>query len=234
MDLELRWLLAILLVVVAAAHIAEEAATGFRRFFNMAWFAGTEDCPVTRFKGLILDEIGLFLTLSLFAVLGAVHNWTWIFISIGIIAADVAQHLTFSIAKKGYTPGVAPLPFTIIYAIKKPPLTGRATDNACRHCGLFDDLCHGCGAIGRRCSRPSISLSVAGIRPWIYGDGPLRRCRFRRPDRCQPISPVLVSLGTSAACRQNPAPHTQCWTDDKPDSSTAISYSLIPTFLICR
>ena len=117
MDLELRWLLAILLVVVAAAHIAEEAATGFRRFFNMAWFAGTEDCPVTRFKGLILDEIGLFLTLSLFAVLGAVHNWTWIFISIGIIAADVAQHLTFSIVKKGYTPGVASTALYVIYVV---------------------------------------------------------------------------------------------------------------------
>jgi Protein of unknown function with HXXEE motif len=73
--------------------------------------------PVTRFKGLMIDKIGLFLTLSLFAVLGVTYNWTWIFISIGIIAADVAQHLTFSAVKKSYTPGVATIILYIIYIV---------------------------------------------------------------------------------------------------------------------
>ena len=117
MDLKLDWLPAILLIAVAAAHIGEETATGFRRFFNTDWFVGTENCPVTRFKGLMIDKIGLFLTLSLFAVLGVTYNWTWIFISIGIIAADVAQHLTFSAVKKSYTPGVATVILYIIYIV---------------------------------------------------------------------------------------------------------------------
>jgi drug/metabolite transporter (DMT)-like permease len=50
-------------------------------------------------------------------VLGVTYNWTWIFISIGIIAADVAQHLTFSAVKKSYTPGVATIILYIIYIV---------------------------------------------------------------------------------------------------------------------
>ena len=49
--------------------------------------------------------------------MGAVHNWTWTFISIGIIAADVAQHLTFSIVKKDYTPGIATTALYVIYVV---------------------------------------------------------------------------------------------------------------------
>jgi hypothetical protein len=61
MESEVGWGVAIALIAVAAAHIAEESVADFRSFFNMQWFAGNQDCPVTPFKGLVVDKIGLFL-----------------------------------------------------------------------------------------------------------------------------------------------------------------------------
>ncbi len=101
------WGMAIVLIAVAAAHIAEEAVAGFRSFFNTQWFAGNENCPVTPFKGLVVDKIGLFLALALLAILGARYDARWIFIAICIITADLVQHAVFSLGRKGYTPGVA-------------------------------------------------------------------------------------------------------------------------------
>lgn len=94
---------AVVLIVLAAIHILEEAVKGFRGFFNTEWFNGNADCPVGRAKGLFVDQIGLFLVLAVLAWLGD----RWIIIAVGILAADVAQHALFSFAKKRYTPGVA-------------------------------------------------------------------------------------------------------------------------------
>lgn len=113
MDIEVN--ASIVLIALAAVHIAEEAVKGFRSFFNMDWFDGNEDCPVSRIKGLFVDQIGLFLLLVLFAVMGALFNPRWILVAVGIITADLVQHAIFSIAKRKYTPGVATSVLYLLY-----------------------------------------------------------------------------------------------------------------------
>ena len=117
MELQASWAMAILLIVVAASHIAEETVARFREFFNMKWFTGNADCPVTRFKGLVVDKIGLFLFLAACAVAGAVYDARVIFIAVGTMAADLVQHAVFSIGKKGYTPGVATSAAYLAYVV---------------------------------------------------------------------------------------------------------------------
>jgi hypothetical protein len=131
MESEVGWGMAIVLIAVAAAHIAEESVADFRSFFNMQWFAGNQNCPVTPFKGLVVDKIGLFLTLGLFAILGAGYDARWIFIAIGIITADLVQHAVFSLGKKGYTPGVATSAVYFVYVVyffSQPDLRGLLGD----------------------------------------------------------------------------------------------------------
>ena len=62
------WSVSIALIALAAVHILEEAVKDFRAFFNTEWFDGNENCPVSRFKGLYVDKIGLFLILAASAV----------------------------------------------------------------------------------------------------------------------------------------------------------------------
>jgi hypothetical protein len=117
MEFQVSWATAIILIAVAAAHIAEETVARFREFFNMEWFTGNEDCPVTRFKGLVVDKIGLFLFLAAFAAAGAVYDGRVMFIAVGIILADLVQHAVFSIGKKSYTPGVATSAAYLAYVV---------------------------------------------------------------------------------------------------------------------
>lgn len=114
---QVSWVMAIILIVVAAAHIAEETVAGFREFFNTEWFAGNENCPVTRRKGLVFDKIGLFLVLAGLAVAGATYDARVMLIALGIIAADLVQHAVFSIGKRGYTPGVATSALYVAYVV---------------------------------------------------------------------------------------------------------------------
>jgi hypothetical protein len=105
------------LIALAAAHIGEEAANGFRRFFNMEWFKGNANCPVGPNKGLYFDQIGLFLLLAGSAVFGAWRSPRLILIAVGIIAADLVQHAIFSISKGKYTPGVATSALYLLYVV---------------------------------------------------------------------------------------------------------------------
>ncbi|HYU35391.1 MAG TPA: HXXEE domain-containing protein [Thermoanaerobaculia bacterium] len=105
------------LIALAAVHIAEEAAKGFRSFFNMEWFGGNANCPVGRIKGLFVDQIGLFLLLAVLAVMGARLDARWILIAVGIITADLVQHSIFSIKMRKYTPGVATSALYLLYVI---------------------------------------------------------------------------------------------------------------------
>ena len=100
-------IISIVLIILAAAHIGEESATGFTRFLNTRWFAGTDSCPVPRWKSIFIDKLGLFAALTLFAILGVTHDGRWILISVGIIIADIVQHVAFSVGARGYTPGIA-------------------------------------------------------------------------------------------------------------------------------
>lgn len=117
MESQVTWAMAILLVVAAAVHIGEEAVAGFRRFLNTEWFAGNENCPVTRRKGLLADKIGLFVVLTGFAIAGALVDARLILVAVGFIAADMMQHAGFSIAKRGYTPGVATSALYLAYVV---------------------------------------------------------------------------------------------------------------------
>lgn len=99
--------MAISLILVAGLHIGEEAVKGFRAFLNTRWFDGSQDCPVSRFKGLFIDKIGLFAVLAGSALLGALVDPRWILIGVGILATDALQHLLFSAKTRRYTPGFA-------------------------------------------------------------------------------------------------------------------------------
>jgi hypothetical protein len=107
----------IILIVLAGVHIAEEAAKGFRNFFNTEWFNGNKDCPVSQFKGLFVDKILLFLLLAALALAGAWLDGRWTLIAVGIVTADLVQHAVFSIGKRSYTPGVATSVLYLVYVV---------------------------------------------------------------------------------------------------------------------
>lgn len=117
MESQVSWAMAILLVGAAAVHIGEETVAGFRRFLNTEWFAGNENCPVTRRKGLLMDKIGLFVALTGLAIAGVLVDPLWILVAVGFIAADLVQHASFSVAKRGYTPGVATSALYLAYIV---------------------------------------------------------------------------------------------------------------------
>jgi hypothetical protein len=107
----------IILIVLVGIHITEETVKDFRSFFNMEWFNGSKDCPVGRIKGLFVDKIGLFLLLTVLALMGHWLDTRWILIAVGIITADFIQHTLFSFVKRGYTPGVATSVFYLLYIV---------------------------------------------------------------------------------------------------------------------
>jgi hypothetical protein len=117
MESQVSWAMAFVLVAAAAVHIGEEAVAGFRRFLNTEWFAGNDNCPVTRRKGLLIDKIGLFVALTLFAIAGVLVDARLFLVAVGFIAADLVQHAGFSIAKRGYTPGVATSALYLAYVV---------------------------------------------------------------------------------------------------------------------
>jgi hypothetical protein len=107
----------IILGVLAGVHIVEEAAKGFRNFFNTEWFNGNKNCPISRIKGLFVDKIGLFLLLTVLALTGTWLDGRLILIAVGIVTADLLQHAVFSIGKRSYTPGVATSVLYLVYVV---------------------------------------------------------------------------------------------------------------------
>ena len=107
----------LLLVTIVGAHIFEERIKNFRRFFNLEWFrTGREDFPTTKLKALLVDQVGLFMSLTLFALLG-ITGLFFICIVVGFIMADLIQHAVFSIGRRKYTPGVVTSALYFIYVI---------------------------------------------------------------------------------------------------------------------
>lgn len=111
------WSVAIVLIVVVAVHILEEAIKGFRIFFNTEWFDGKPNYPVGRFKGVVIDQIGLLALVASLAAAGSVLDGRWILVAVGIIMADLVQHTTFSIVKRAYTPGIATCALYLVYLV---------------------------------------------------------------------------------------------------------------------
>lgn len=107
----------LVLVTIVGAHIFEERIKNFRRFFNLEWFrTGREDFPTTKLKAIIIDQVGLFLSLSLFALLGLTGLF-FICLVVGFIMADLIQHAVFSIGRRKYTPGVVTSVLYFIYVL---------------------------------------------------------------------------------------------------------------------
>ena len=111
------WSVSVVLILIVAVHILEEALKGFRIFFNTEWFGGKRNCPVGKFKGVIIDQIGLFLLVAGLAVAGALVDGRWMLVAVGIVMADLVQHSAFSFAKRGYTPGIATCALYLVYLV---------------------------------------------------------------------------------------------------------------------
>lgn len=107
------------LIAVVGAHVFEEAAKDFRSFLNLRWFRGNEECPVTRRKALLVDQIGLLAALALLAVAGAWEHASALFIliAVGFVAADAVQHTVFTVGCRGYTPGAVTTLFYVAYVV---------------------------------------------------------------------------------------------------------------------
>jgi hypothetical protein len=65
----------------------------------------------------VVDEIGLFVGLTVFALAAVLVDARLILVAVGFIAADMIQHAGFSIAKRGYTPGVATSALYLVYVV---------------------------------------------------------------------------------------------------------------------
>src|SRR5262245_52238215 len=114
----------VLLILLVAAHILEEALKGFRRFFNREWFrTERDDFPTSRIKALLVDQVGLFAALSLLTLIGTAWSPAR-FAVVGFIATDVVQHGTFSIVRGKYSPGVATSLLYLLFVVwfvRTPP-----------------------------------------------------------------------------------------------------------------
>lgn len=124
------WWISVALIIIVLAHILEEVFApyksshdgshqrGFRRFFNLEWFqTGRDDFPVSKFKARFFDQIGLFLVLTLLALLGAFRTAEFILVAVGVVTADLIQHFVFSIVRRQYSPGVATSPLYLVYVL---------------------------------------------------------------------------------------------------------------------
>lgn len=98
------------LIIFAGAHIIEERMKDLRYFFNIKWFkTGDENFPVTRMEALWKDQAGLFIALAAMAYLAykGIFDGVTLLLAVGFVTADTIQHSLFTIAKRGYTPGIA-------------------------------------------------------------------------------------------------------------------------------
>ncbi|MCI0560092.1 MAG: HXXEE domain-containing protein, partial [Nitrososphaera sp.] len=124
-----KLLSSLVLIVIVGAHILEEVFAsynpsgdtrhlkGFRRFFNLEWFrTGKDNFPVTKLEALLKDQIGLFVTIALFVLVGTL-NALFILVVVGFVTADLVQHAVFSIVRRQYTPGIATSALYFVYIV---------------------------------------------------------------------------------------------------------------------
>lgn len=90
-------------VLLAAVHVFEQHANGFTPFFNRRVLRSRfEYHPISAREAFWKDELGLFALLAYLFLSGDPFLY-WI--GFGLIAADAAQHVVYSIGFRGYTPG---------------------------------------------------------------------------------------------------------------------------------
>lgn len=106
MEWQVTWSVAVVLIALAAAHMAEQVVAGFRGF--EARRCASDDCSTAMERAsFVAGEIGLFLLVVALAVSGVLVDPFWLWIGLGMIAADVAKHVTSSLSAQAYTPGLA-------------------------------------------------------------------------------------------------------------------------------
>lgn len=111
MEAQIGWGAAIVLMALLAAHAAEEIVAEGR---SRSMRAGS---IVVRCKAWAGERIGPLLLLLALALSGVLVDAFWIWLALGIVVADVAQHAACSIRVRAYTPGVATGAFLAVYAL---------------------------------------------------------------------------------------------------------------------
>ena len=111
MEAQVGWGAAVVLMALVAAHAAEEILAGGRipcaRGFGVAM----------RLKVWASERIAPLLLLLALALAGALLDAFWIWLALGIIVADLAQHAACSFRRRAYTPGVATGAFLAVYVL---------------------------------------------------------------------------------------------------------------------
>jgi phosphatidylglycerophosphate synthase len=111
MEAQVGWGAAMILMALMAAHAAEEIVAAGR-------LSCMEGCSAAvRIKAWVGDRIGPLLLLVAVALAGVLVHAFWIWLALGIIAADLAQHAARSIRVRAYTPGVATGAFLAVYVL---------------------------------------------------------------------------------------------------------------------
>jgi phosphatidylglycerophosphate synthase len=111
MEAQVGWGAATILMALMAAQAAEEIVAAGRLSYM-------EGCSAAaRIKAWVSDRIGPLLLLVAVALAGVLVHAFWIWLALGIIAADLAQHAARSIRIRAYTPGAATGAFLAVYTL---------------------------------------------------------------------------------------------------------------------
>jgi hypothetical protein len=98
MAAQVGWSAASIFIALAVTHACEEIAAELR---------SVKAVSLARLQDLVGERIGPLLLLATLAAAGVLVDDFWLWLALGITAADVAQHAAYSIRARAYTPGVA-------------------------------------------------------------------------------------------------------------------------------
>jgi hypothetical protein len=111
MEAQVGWGAAMILMALMAAHAAEELVAAGR-------LSCMEGCSAAaRIKAWLGDRIGPLLLLAALALAGVLVHAFWIWLTLGIVVADLAQHAAGSIRIGTHAPGVATGTFVAVYVL---------------------------------------------------------------------------------------------------------------------
>ncbi|MGH6920915.1 MAG: HXXEE domain-containing protein [Geminicoccaceae bacterium] len=125
MEAQVGWGTAILFIALAAAHAVEGIVAECR--------SASDGCSIARFAGLVGDRIGPLLLLVALAAAGVLVDDFWIWLALGIVAADLVRHAAASIRARAYTPGAVTGALLAVYVLSfvtgsaSQPLWGEAS-----------------------------------------------------------------------------------------------------------
>jgi len=109
MAAQVAWDPAIVFIALAVAHAGEEIAAELR--------PANGAVSMARLRGLIGERLGPLLLLAALAIAGVLVDDFWLWLALGITAADLVQHAGCSIRSRGYTPGVATAALLAVFVL---------------------------------------------------------------------------------------------------------------------